>query len=180
LHKSYARRKTNVASQAFFSPDGEQLATLGDNALHTWSAQDSTLLHERPSQVATFSPDGKRLASVGADGMSIEILDAADWRVLFAMKGHTQSSSESASGIAGVSFSPGGALLALAGYDDKTVRLWNAANGQSVFALQRNNAVDVVAFSPDGKILATLDAAVDASGGSIMSPEGGFQFWGVR
>jgi WD40 repeat protein len=109
-----------------------------------------------------------------------ELLRIADGRVLFAMKGHTQSSSESASGIAGVSSSPDGALLAPVGYDDKTVRLWNAANGQSVFTLQRNNAVEAVAFSPDGKILATLETAVDASGGSILSPEGGFRFWGVR
>lgn len=164
----------------FFSAASRQLAALGDNVLYIWPAQDGTLLHERPSQTAGFSPDGKRLASVSADGVSIEMLDAADGRVLFSMKGHTQSSSESATGIAGVSFSPDGALLAPAGYDDKTVRLWNAANGQSVFTLQRNNAVQAVAFSPDGKILATLETAVDASGGSIMSPEGGFRFGGVR
>jgi WD40 repeat protein len=124
-----AKNKRGFA-QVFSSAASRQLAALGDNVLYIWSAQDGTLLHERPSQAAGFSPDGT--------------------------------------------------LLAPAGYDDKTVRLWNAANGQSVFTLQRNNAVEAVAFSPDGKMLATLETAVDASGGSIMSPEGGFRFWGVR
>ena len=174
-----AKNKRGFA-QAFFSPDGKRLAALGDSVLYIWSVSDGTLLHERPSQAAAFSPDGKRLASVSVDGVSIEMLDAADWRVLFSMKGHTQSSSEFAAGIAGVSFSPDGALLASAGYDDKTVRLWDTASGQAIFTLQRDEAVEVVAFSPDGKLLATLETAIDANGESIASPDNGFKFWGVR
>ncbi len=167
-------------AQAFFSPGGKQLAALGDNVLFIWLAQDGTLLHERPSQAAAFSPDGKRLASVGADGVSIEMLDTADWRVLFSMKGHSRSSSEFATGIASVGFSPDGALLASAGCDDKTVRLWDAATGEEVFTLQRNAAVEAAAFSPDGKVLATFETAIDANGESITSSESGFHFFGVR
>jgi WD40 repeat protein len=167
-------------AQVFFSADGRRLAALGDNVLYIWSAQNGTLLHEMPSQAAAFSPDGKRLASVGADGVSIEMLDAADWRVLFTMQGHTQSQGENSVGVAGLSFGPDGQLLASAGHDDRTVRLWDAASGQLVHTLQRDQAVEAVAFSPDGKLLATLETAVDASGESITSPDSGFRFWGVR
>lgn len=166
-------------AQVFFSPDGKRLAALGGDVLHIWSIPDGMLLHERPGQAGAFSPDGRRLASVGSDSVSIEMLDAADWRVLFTMRGH-KSSSESAIGIAGVSFSPDGALLASAGYGDKTVRLWDAATGQAVFALQRDNAVESVAFSPDSRILATLETAVDVAGESIASADNGFRFWGSR
>jgi len=167
-------------AQAFFSPDSKQLAALGDNVLYIRSAHDGTLLHERPSQAAAFSPDGKRLASVFADGVSVEMLDVADWHVLFSMKGHTRSQGENAIGVVGLSFSPDGQLLASAGYDDKTVRLWDTASGQAIFTLQRDEAVEAVAFSPDGKLLATLETAIDANGESIASPESGFRFWGVR
>jgi len=167
-------------AQVFFRSDGQQLAALGDNVLYIWSAQDGTLLHERPSQAAAFSPDGKRLASVGADGVTVEILDIADWRVLFTAKGHVKSDQESAAGVSGLAFSPDGRLLASAGYDDKTVRLWDAASGEAVSTLHRDAAVEAVAFSPDGKVLATFETAIDANGESIASPENGFHFWGVK
>jgi len=167
-------------AQAFFSADGRRLAALGDDMLYIWSTQDGILLHERPSQAAAFSPDSNRLASVGADGVSIEMLDTDDWHVLFSMKGHTKSQGENSVGIAGLNFSPDGQLLVSAGYDDKTVRLWDAGNGQLVFTLQRDNAVETVAFSPDGKLLATLETVVDASGASVASPENGFRFWGRK
>ncbi len=166
-------------SRVFFSPDSKLLAALGDGVTSIWTVSDGMLLHEIPGQGAAFSPDGKRFASVSQDGLSIEVIDVATWQVLFAAKGHT-SDKESLQGIADMSFSPNGTLLASAGYDDRTVRLWDASNGQSVLTLRRDAAVETVAFSPDGRLLATLEMAVDANGDSIASRDNGLHFWGVR
>jgi hypothetical protein len=40
--------------------------------------------------------------------------------------------------------------------------------------------VEAVALSPDGKVLATFETAIDANGETITSPENGFHFFGAR
>src|SRR5262249_11445104 len=60
-------------------------------------------------------------------------------------------------GIAQAAFAPGGKLLALA-CGDGTVRLSDAA-GKELAELKHAGRVDQVAFSPDGKTLATLGAS---------------------
>ena len=62
-----------------------------------------------------------------------------------------------------MAFSPDGTLLAAA-YGDGYVRLWNPVTGQAVGAplpadTGLGGGVYGVAFSPDGKLLATADAA---------------------
>jgi WD40 repeat protein len=167
-------------AKVLFSPDSKLLAGVGDGVTYIWSVADGMLLNKRPGQGVAFSPDSKRIAWIGPDDVTIEILNVADWQVLFTAKGHVKSDLEGAAGVAGAAFSPDGRLFASAGYDDKTVQLWDAANGEVVSTLRRNAAVEAVAFSPDGKVLATFETAVDASGETITSPENGFHFFGVR
>jgi WD40 repeat protein len=55
-----------------------------------------------------------------------------------------------------VAFSPDGKLLATAGKSDYAVRLWNTATGALVATLVgHTNAVQALAFSRDGRRLAT-------------------------
>jgi WD40 repeat protein len=112
--------------------------------------------------------------------VTIEILNVADWHVLFTAKSHIKSDQGGAAGVADVAFGPDSTLFASAGYDDKTMRLWDAANGEALFTLRRNAAVEVVAFSPNGKVLATFETAVDTNGENVTSPENGFHFLGVK
>ena len=46
------------------------------------------------------------------------------------------------------------------GSGDKTVRLWDGSTGKPIQTLPHSTGVSCVAFSPDGKTLATTDGAV--------------------
>src|SRR5207253_2356614 len=107
-----------------------------------------------------FSPDGRLLASSSWDKM-VRVWDVATGKPQHTLTGHTLQATR-------VAFSPDGRLLASSSWD-KTVRLWDPVTGQEAFAYQnrtprpagqdtiddlRSDAVQSVAFSPDGLSLA--------------------------
>jgi WD40 repeat protein/serine/threonine protein kinase len=102
---------------------------------------------------AAFSPDGERVLTWSEDH-SARIWSAATGEVLLALEGHV-------AGVLCAAFSPDGTLVATGG-DDRKLCLWDAATGT---LLQRNEhfrpslpdqtAIYSLAFSPNGRILAT-------------------------
>src|SRR5262249_29036022 len=103
-----------------------------------------------------FSHDGAILASGGRDG-KVCLWDVADRRLIAPLEGHT-------TWVNALAFSPDGKLLASSG-NDTTIRLWDLVTKQQVKRLwSPRTALTVVAdywplqslaFSPDGKLLAT-------------------------
>jgi WD40 repeat protein len=92
------------------------------------------------------SPDGALVAVAGVEGR-ITLLDAKSGEIRHLLSGH-------GFGTAALSWDPSGRLLASAGQDGK-VRLWEAGGGGSV-ALDGGAAwVEHVAWSPDGRHLAS-------------------------
>ena len=153
----HTRRLWSVA----FSPDGRTLASgsegdagevvLWDVATrkprarlegHRWCILD-----------IAFSPDGKRLATAGGDYNGkrkvgvIKLWESAAGREVATLTGHTR-------GVASVAFAPDGRTLASGGFDG-TARLWDARTGQERACVKLATHVHGVAFSPDGKLLAT-------------------------
>jgi WD40 repeat protein/transcriptional regulator with XRE-family HTH domain len=152
-----------------FSANGKLLASAGgDGTVRLWNPATgrpvatlhATSTHNVVYGVA-FSPGGKLLASGGGGGM-VRLWDPVTGRPVGA-----PLPTGALKGLYGVAFSPGGRLLASAG-GDGTVRLWDLATGRPVGApLQTGSGpagdadgvasspADGVAFSPDGKLLAS-------------------------
>ena len=161
-----------------FSPDGRLLAaSYGDGwerpfhvsheGFKLWELATGKELHNfrghRDDVLAlAFSPDGQTLASGGLD-QSIKIWDVATATERLLLRGH-------ALGVKSLAFSPDGRTLAsgsgdpisllnmrnLLGAKPGEVKLWDPVTGQERASLPGHaSAVLAVAFSPDGRTLAS-------------------------
>ena len=130
-----------------FAPDGQTLATGNGNTARLWDARPKAPLAEFqiPGKIAAmaFSQDS-RLVAVGGNGGTVLVWDRAAGREAARLPGGW------------VEFSPDGTLLA-AGLDN-AVRLHDVATWHELAAFGGHTPyVKCLAFSPDGKTLATGD-----------------------
>jgi WD40 repeat protein/serine/threonine protein kinase/tetratricopeptide (TPR) repeat protein len=173
-----------------FSPDGKLLASAAlDRQVIVWdtaTGQSVRTLRGHSGWVlgVGFSPDGHLLASVGEDN-TIRLWDPQSGGEHATIRGHTGS-------IRVVRFSGNGSHLATAS-EDGAIKIWDAATageGEArtlgIRALGSRNWAFYVAYSPDGRRLATVTGAVriwdtasvvkvcdiQASGCLAFSPDG--------
>jgi WD40 repeat protein/serine/threonine protein kinase len=141
---------------AAFSPDGELLASAGeDGAVKLWNSSTGEVVKTFPAHVASvvsvaFHPHGKHLAFVGADHQ-VKVWDlTTDQETVIGACDALRKL-----GVAStVAFSPDGRQLAAG--SDGAVRVWDWRNRQLLHAFPGHDHHSIsVAFSPNGRRLAT-------------------------
>ncbi len=158
-----------------FSPDGKKLALAGgaragvmnspEPFLKLWDVEKKRLIeikadfervpsNTNPPHCLAFSPDGKVLAAACHIGGKIYLFDSQTAEFTTVLDHPELKSREH--GLAGIAFSPDSKTLASIAVDDSTVVLWDLTHGKPRRTLKgHKGAVNAVAFSPDGKWIAT-------------------------
>jgi WD40 repeat protein len=144
-----------IGAMVAFSPDGLTLATAGnDSGIRLWNVrthreQLPLLATSEPPATIAFSPDGRTLASASGtyEDSTIHLWDVVTHRRLGEpLVGHTSL-------IASLSFGPDSRTLASVA-EDGTLRLWDTRTYQPL-GVPLHGDFTAVAFSPDGRTLAT-------------------------
>jgi WD40 repeat protein len=150
-----------------FSPDSKRLASADyeskpDNSgarVKIWDVATGRQLLSFPTgtrdlNCVVISPDGRLLATAG-EGRAIHVWDAASGRAVCAFHGHK-------AGVGSLAFSPTGDRLVSAAANpflpDRPgeVRIWRLNPGPQPLTLKCSRDLHTVAFSPDGKRLASV------------------------
>lgn len=138
-----------------FSPDGRRLAAAARNEpLKVWDLDRSQFVTELLGHSALvtaldYDPAGWRLISASEDG-TVRLWDAAQSTDHDRLEGHLGH-------VRTVAFSSSRNVLATGGTQDGAIILWNSINSRPVRVFQTPAcAVSDLAFSPDGKSLASV------------------------
>lgn len=145
---------TSFVHSVKFSPDGMRLATASDDeTARIWDLASRrevlTLPVGKSGNIAiAFSPNGKHLAATGKEN-TVTVWDAASGKEFLILKGHTAP-------VVQLRFNPQGTQLASSSENGEDgVIIWDSTSGEKLHMLKDAGAIFGLAFSPDGKRLAT-------------------------
>ena len=134
-----------------WSPDGDMIATAGDDATRIWdaaTAEERYALSGPFVGAVRFSPDGRLLATGGVAGAAL--WDAATGEEILVFEGHSGP-------VVGVAFSPDGSQL-VSGSFDTLAKIWDVETGVEIQTLTEHpHAVTGVSWASTGTIATVSD-----------------------
>ena len=137
-----------------FSPDGNFLASCGNNGnVKVWDYRSGRLVHWFTNHIGhwtrrvAFSPDSRFLVAASYDGQ-INLWNAASGAVALTLPTRKR--------VADVTFTPDGRWVVTASREagQPHVRFWDTTTGVPGLTLNHSNAINSVAVSRNGKMLA--------------------------
>ena len=164
------RGRAGPVSSAAFSADGQRVAwAIANNTVHVWDAQTGRDLHVLRGHTGTndmngmaFSADGRTLVTTRGEHLQlgeVKLWDLKSGREVWSRAGHTGFRSC-------VAFRPDGRHVAVGSGERRQpgeVHVLDAASGKPVLPPLGEHTLGViaVAFSPDGRLLASASGASD-------------------
>lgn len=131
-----------------------------DNRVRLWNIEtgNSEVLsgHVNPVISVAFNPNGRSVVSGSSNGVMIE-WNIRTQRQVSTLRGHSGAISAIAFSTNCVDLRGSCTFLMASSGDDRRVLLWDASTGQQIDELRHTHtaAINSIAFSPDGRLLAT-------------------------
>ena len=149
------------------SPTGNLLAVGSRQEFALWDVQTQTVIHRfighsDAINEIVFSPNGQMLAS-GSFDFTIKLWNLQTSCEIKTLRGY--------SGIDSLTFSPLEPILA-SGSRDGTIQLWDLETMEEIHSFRgHQEEVSALAFTPDGKLLASSGKLLTTSGASSNQHE---------